>query len=126
MPDLPERLLASEFLEKVGLYHTLSLFDKDMPVAGLTFLSHRNAAVAHVSYRDPQYDRYGVMDRLMDLSFYWAKDRNFERMDLGGSFQYKQKWAPENGEKWEFDVSPSYILLRNRASQFWSRARRLF
>lgn len=126
MPDLAERLLASESLENEGLYHTLSLFDRNVPVAGLTFLSHRNAAVAHVNYRDPQYDRYGVMNRMMDLSFYWAKDRGFEQIDLGGSFQYKEKWAPQNGEKWEFDVTPRYIPLRDSASQLWSRVRRLF
>ena len=125
MPDLADRLVVSEYLEKRGLYQTLSLVDADEPVAGLTFLIHRNAAVAQVNYRDPRYDRYGVMTRLMDLSFYWAKERGFETIDLGGSFDYKEKWAPQSGEKWEFDVCPRFMLLRERASQLWSGARKM-
>jgi hypothetical protein len=126
MPDLADRLLASEYLEKRGLYHTLSLVDADELVAGLSFLIHRNTAVAQVNYRVPSYDRHGVMTRLMDLSFYWAREKGFETIDLGGSFDYKEKWAPKNGEKWEFDVSSRYIRLREGASRLWSRARKMF
>ena len=120
MPDLAERLAASEYLEKKGLYHTLSLLDGVEPVAGITFMIHQNTAVAHVNYRDPRYDRQGVMTRLMDLSFYWAREMGFEEIDLGGSFDYKEKWAPANGEKWEFDVAPAYLLIKATASQSWS------
>ncbi len=120
MPDLQERLLVSEYLEKQGLFYTLTIQDGDRTAAGITFLIDGNTAVAQVNYRDPAYDWHGVMTRLMDHSFYWARDMGYERIDLGGSFDYKEKWAPESGVKWEFDVAPRYVRLMEKVS--FSRA----
>jgi hypothetical protein len=114
-PGLTERLLASEYLEKKGLHHTVTLLDRDIISAGMTFLIHRNAAVAQVNYRDPRYDKYGAMSHLWDLSFNWAKEMGFAKIDIGGSFDYKEKLAPENGKKWEFDVSPRRVRLKEWA-----------
>jgi len=115
-PDLFEKLVVTEYLERRGLCHTLSLMDQNELIAGIIFLSHRNDAVAQTNYRNPEYNRHGVMTRLMDLSFSWAREMGFEKIDIGGSFDYKNKWAPEEGEKWEFDVSPRNIMLEKKAS----------
>jgi hypothetical protein len=123
MPDLAERLLVAQYLEGKGLCHTLSLVDGDKITASLTFTIHRDDAVAHYNYRNPEYNRQGVMNRLMDLGFYWVRDMGFQKIDLGGSFDYKDKWAPENGEKWEFSVCPSNIMFERRASELLRKAR---
>jgi GNAT superfamily N-acetyltransferase len=121
-PDLAERLLAAEYLQRRGRYYTLSMYDRDRIIAGLAFIVHCNWAVAHTNYRDPAYDRHGVMTRLMDLSFSWARDMGFDGIDLGGSYEYKRKWAPLSGQKWTFIVSPYLSDLREQAWQLASRA----
>ena len=117
VPDLDERLLTVQYLEKKGLYYTLSLLDQDKIVAGLTFIIHRNDAVSHHTYRNQEYNRHGVMTRLWDYSFPWAKEMGFDYVELGGSFDYKREWAPQHGEKWKFDVCPGNVLLEKRASR---------
>jgi len=111
-PGLKERLLASKYLEMRGLYHTLSLVDQQELTAAISFIIHHNDAVAYVNYRNPHYDRYGVMTHLMESSFYWARDMGFDKIDWGGSFDYKNKWAPEDNKKWMLDVCRTDILVR--------------
>ena len=117
-PDLGERLAVSQYLEERGLHYTLSLLDQDKQIAGIACIRHHNDAVAYINYRDPNYNWHGAMTRLMDLSFYWARDMGFEKMDLGGSFDYKEKWAPEDGHKWEFEIGPLSIYLKNCTLRF--------
>jgi len=120
-PDLAERLLVADYLQKKRFYYSLVLFDRDEPIAGGTLISHRNQVVAQCSYSNPKYDWHGVMTRHIDLTFVWAKDMGFDRIDLGGSHDYKQKWAPQNGEKWKFDICPENILLQKQISALVSR-----
>ncbi|MGD0485610.1 MAG: GNAT family N-acetyltransferase [Syntrophorhabdales bacterium] len=122
-PDLAERLLVARCLEERGLHHTLLLSDKDEPVAGGTLMADRNEVVLHCNYRNPKYDWYSVMNRLAELTFYWAKERGFTKIDMGGSFDYKEKWAPEAGQKWEFTVCPEYVLYKGRISVFAGKVR---
>jgi hypothetical protein len=121
--DLGDRLLVSQFLERRGNYYTLSLHDGDKPVVGATVLVHLNDVVAQYNYRNPDYDWHGGMGRLIDLLFYWAKDMGFRKIDIGGSFDYKDKWAPEEGRKWEFTVCPRGILLGQQFLDLTQRVR---
>jgi len=136
MPELADRLLVGQYLARRGLCHALSLHDQGTPIASATLLSHRRTAVAYVNYRDPQYDWYAPMTRLIDLSFAWARDMCFERMDIGGGHDYKDHWAPIDGEKWEFDVLSEYSALARlltekahaasrKLSRFYQRVPRL-
>lgn len=115
MPDLHERLIVGGYLEKHGLCHTLALFDKGEPVASAILLAHHKDAVAYVNYRRPEYDWNGAMNRLIDMCFHWAREKGFENIDIGGSQDYKDRWAPENGTKWEFRVCPDFISKFSRA-----------
>jgi hypothetical protein len=117
-PDVAERLAVARHLEERGLHHTLLLFDGDEPVAGVTLISDRNDAVPYINYRNPEYDRHSVMNRLEELMFYWAKERGFTKIDMGGSHDYKERWAPEDGAKWEFTVCSEYVLRERRISAF--------
>jgi CelD/BcsL family acetyltransferase involved in cellulose biosynthesis len=81
---------------------------------------HHNDLVAGVIYREPEYDWYGVGVRLIDLVFSFAAEKGFETMDLGGGHDYKQKWAPQEGERWQFNVCPEY-LYRAKQVVNWGR-----
>jgi hypothetical protein len=124
MPDIDERLLVAQFLEKRGLHYTLSLCDQAKIVAGLTFLIHGNDAIAQVSYRNPAYNRHGVMTRLWDLAFQWASREKFRKIDLGGDHEYKLNWAPIDGEKYLFTIYPSQIWIRKKVSDLVAKARK--
>jgi hypothetical protein len=118
MPGLEERLTVALYLEERGMHHTLLLCDKDEPVAGVTLIVDRNDVVAHCTYRNPNYDWHGAMNRNFESMFYWAKERGFTKIDIGGSFDYKARWAPEDGEKFEFVVCPEYVLYGRGISAF--------
>lgn len=115
MPDLSDRLLAAQYLEKQGHYYSMLLLDHGVPVAGHSFVVHQRDLVAHVTYRQQEYDWYGVSTRLLDLAFHWAAEAGFEKLDLGGGYDYKARWAPQDGERTEFNVYPTVLY---RARQF--------
>jgi hypothetical protein len=117
MSDLSERLCVARYHEQREAYYTLSLFDKEEPAAAGSFVIHKNEAVAYCSYRNPRYDWNGAMSRLIDLAFSWGRDMGFAKMDFGGSFPYKERWAPEDGKKWQFTVCPGHVLIERRACE---------
>jgi hypothetical protein len=123
-PDVTEKLLTAEYLQKKGLYYSLLLLDRDEPVAGGTYLIHRNEVVAHCSYRNPKYDWHGGMNRLLEMQFFWARDMGFDGIDLGGTFDYKKRWAPERGQYMIFTVCPDNILVGDRVSKLIGTVRR--
>ena len=122
MPDLADRLLVAKYFQGLGLYHSLSLHQNGEIVAAATLLDHHSTAVAQVNYRHPDFDRYAVMTRLIDLSFTWARDSGFKMIDIGGSQDYKHHWAPPQDEKWEFRVCPDYLVLAQRCTQLLQSA----
>lgn len=111
MADLSDRLLVADYLEKKNLLFTLSLHDTGKPVAGATVLVHKGDVVAYVNYRDPDFDHHGVMVRLIDHCFFWAKENGFDRIDLGGTADYKQRWAPPDGQKYTFVALGNRLIL---------------
>jgi GNAT superfamily N-acetyltransferase len=113
MPEFYDRLIVAEYLEKKELLYTLSLHDHGRPVAGATILVHHGDAVAYVNYRDPEYDRHGVMTSLIERCFYWAKEKGLGNIDIGGSAEYKNQWAPMAGQKYEFRVCPHPVLYES-------------
>lgn len=103
---LADRLLAANRLEQEGRHLTFCLFKDEQAVAGHTFVVHRGDIVCQVSHRDMDYDYHGVGTRLMDMIFYWAADQGYQHIDLGGGHDYKERWAPVAGNKYEFQVCP--------------------
>jgi hypothetical protein len=118
--SLSDRLLAAEYLENRGQYHTLQLSDRGTPIGGATIMVHHKVLVAGVLYRDPNYDHYGVGDRLIDLSFTFAVENGFETFDIGGGHEYKKRWAKQEGERWLFDLCPEPLFRAKRAVN-WTR-----
>lgn len=124
-PDLTDRLTVAEYLQKKGLYYSLLLLDRDEPVAGMTYTIHRNEALFNVNYRNPEYDRHGPMNRLLEMSFWWARDMGFDGIQLGGGYDYyKKRWAPECGQYMKFTVYPDINRAADRVSRLTGTARR--
>ena len=119
-PSLADRILVAEYLENRNQHYTLSLLDGDTLIGGATNTVHGNDLVAGVIYREPEYDKYGVGVRLIDLVFSFAVENGFETMDIGGGHDYKQKWAPQEGERWQFNICPEY-LYRAKQAVNWGR-----
>ncbi len=124
--DLRDRLVAAQYLEKHNLSHTFVILDAGRLIAGSTVLVHRNALVGQYSYRDPDFDWYGVGHRLMDFIFEWASKCGYAEFDLGGAYpDYKRRWGPQDGEKWHIQIRPelSYRMrqLRELAGSFVSK-----
>ena len=121
-PDFSERLLVAEYLEKKGLSYALSLLDNDRITCAIGCLVHRNDLVIQYIYGNREYKNYLAPIRLIDLAFHWAKDKGFNRIDVGGpisffkktSFGAKEKWAPEYGQKYTFSVCPINISMKKR------------
>jgi hypothetical protein len=113
-PSLSDTLIVAKYLENRGKYHTLTLLDQDRPIAGATLSVHHNDLVAGVIYREPDYDWHGVGIHMIDLTFSWAAEGGFETMDLGGGHDYKERWAPQEGERWWFNICPESL---HRAKQ---------
>ncbi len=105
-PSLADRILLAEYLEGCGKHYTLVLLDGTKPIAGATNTVHGSDLVAGVIYREPEYDRYGVGDRIIDSVFSFAAEHGFAMLDIGGGHEYKKHWAPQDGERWSFTICP--------------------
>ena len=111
--DTQDRLIAARFLEERGRHFSLTLCDGDRPVAGQTCLSHRGEMVGQCIYREDDHGRVG--NRLVHLTFCWAKEKGFSTIDIGGGHDYKRKFAPQSGERYEFTMAPPAQYLPYRA-----------
>jgi hypothetical protein len=117
--NLANRILSAKYLELLKLHHCLVLFDGDRPVAGHTFLVHNGDLVWLVTHRDESYEHFGVGTRLMDLSFHWAKEAGFNKIDLGTTQSYKSRWAPISKQNWtKLEVCPEIVYRFFQAKRF--------
>jgi hypothetical protein len=114
MQEFKDKLLVANYLMAIKKYHTLVIRDNETPIAGATLSVHGNDLVAGVIYRKPEYGRYGVGNRLIDLTFQWAAQTGYETFDIGGGQEYKRRWAPQEGERLEFNVCPEYLYQVKR------------
>lgn len=122
-PSLSDRIMAANYLESRKQHYTIALLDGDTLIGGATNTVHGNDLVAGVIYREPKYDWHGVGVRLIDLVFSFAAENGFETMDIGGGHSYKEKWAPQEGERWQFNICPEY-LYRAKQTVNWGRKMR--
>jgi Acetyltransferase (GNAT) domain len=111
--ELADRLLVARFLEPRGKHFSLTLFDGDRPVAGQTCLSHRGEMIGQCLYREEGDGNVG--NRLIHLSFEWARDKGFRAIDIGGGHDYKRKFAPQRGERHEFTMAPFLTYVSSQA-----------
>ena len=97
------------------------MLDAGKLIAGNMVLVHRNALVGQYSYRDPDFDWYGVGHRLMDFIFEWASKCGYAEYDLGGLILITSgDGAPQDGEKWHIRIRPelSYRMRQLRETRW--------
>jgi hypothetical protein len=123
-PGLSDRILVAEYLERHGRHFTLSLLDGDRLAGSATLTVQHRDLVAGVLYREPEYDPYGIGNRLVDLSFCFAAEHGYETLDIGGGHDYKKHWAPQEGERWWFNISPEPLFWMKRTVQWASKLRK--
>jgi L-amino acid N-acyltransferase YncA len=99
-------IIAAEYCEERHQHHSFLLLDGDVPAAGITGLVHGNDLLATVVFRNKTYDWHYVGTRILDLLTQWAAEQGFAKLDMGGWYSYKAKWAPEVGEQWDFRLCP--------------------
>ena len=123
LPALHDHLVVAEHLGPLGRHHSFTLHDGAELVGGLTTLVAERSLFGLHSFRRPEYDTFGIGDRLFDLHFHWAAEHRYEFLDIGGTDygEYKKRWAPEGGWKVSFSVGPRAPLARRVAR----RTRRL-
>jgi hypothetical protein len=113
--DLDDRLLVARYLEERRAHHSVIVLDGDRPIAGNTYIVHNHELVWLYTYREPEYDRFGLGHRLLDFSIDWATQLGYRKIDLGGGHEhFKSKWGPKDGAKWEIRICPE---LDYRAKQ---------
>jgi hypothetical protein len=67
-------------------------------------------------FRDKRYDWHCVGTRILDLVTQWAAEHGFAKLDIGGWYDYKAKWAPQDGERWDFRICPLRQHLREQVT----------
>lgn len=112
-----DQLLAAEYYQANGRLHSLRLLHDGEPVAGHTFYVHRRSLVYTCTYRDDRYESQSVGTRLLDLSFQWAAESDFDMLDLGSGHGYKERWAPEDGARWYANVCPLHVYVPKQAAR---------
>jgi hypothetical protein len=113
---LANQMVATKYLETRGKSVTVALQDGEEFVGADLFIVHRNEAVFSTTFRNREYDQYGVGNRSMEEVFYWARNSGMGRLDLGGGFSYKSRWAPMLGAK-------ATLLIASKSQYAGYRAR---
>jgi Acetyltransferase (GNAT) domain len=115
--QLASRLAVASHLLAMGRYFSYTLNAGERIIAGTANIVHRNDIVGHVMYRDrdAEYDKHGIGNFLMDVLFRHAQELH-KGVDLGGSYSYKHRWAPEAGEKAYLHVTPPLSFVAEKAT----------
>lgn len=107
--------VAAEYLQQRNLCHTFSTLDGDVLAAGDVCFVYGDELVGSIAFRDNRYDWHGAGNRNVELTIQWAAQHGFAKLDLGGWYSYKARWAPQDGEHWNFRICPLRQHLREQA-----------
>jgi len=108
---LQRSLAAADFLSEQHRLVVHTLQDGDRFVAGDIGLIHGDSLVGTQTFLDREYRKIGAGNLTFEATFRWAKREGLREVDLGGGFEYKRRWAPQEGSKARVLVSgyPQYL-----------------
>ena len=109
-----DQIIAGEYFQALGMYHSFLLLDGAAPVAGCNFYVDRHDLLFLTTTYLPEYAWHGVSTRLLDLIFGWAASSSYQRLDLGGGHEYKRRWAPLDGARWSYNICPAPLAFAKR------------
>lgn len=105
LPSVEPQIAAWKVLFESGASHAFRLMDGANAAAGIVGIVLEDQLVLTYNYRDPAYDWHGAGNRLMELVVEWTLAQGLA-INFGGGFEYKDKWAPEDGGYWQFSMWP--------------------
>jgi len=112
LPDTGDRVVVARYWEPRGRHFTVSLVDGDRIAASGVVFAHGSHIVGMANCRDSTFDHLGVGNRLLDAVHQWALESGFEKQDFGGGHDYKKRWAPEEGLRYQFTAATRLGLLK--------------
>jgi hypothetical protein len=107
-PRITNCLMATACAERIGKHFSLTLSDHETFIAGQSVFVHGHDIICGPTYRDPRYDHAAPGHAILAKTFYWGRDRGYAALDLGGGFDYKQRWVPIRGSKSTIHISPTF------------------
>ncbi|MEX0749362.1 MAG: GNAT family N-acetyltransferase [Dehalococcoidia bacterium] len=107
----PDIRVAASYLMSRGQYHSFRLLIDGRPVAGMNASVRGKALVIANSGREPEFDKAGTGVRRDELFYRWCAQSPYERVDLGGGFEYKARWAETDGVRARFSVAPPHLVM---------------
>ena len=117
--EVQDRIAAANFLQPRGKHFSLTLHDDGRAIAGQTCIVHRGDIVGQCLHRENESSSVG--NRLIHLTFCWAAERGFRHIDIGGGHNYKRKFAPPLGARYECQIAPFTTHLADKAlSAIWA------
>jgi hypothetical protein len=124
----PDIAAAAAYLAPRGRYHAFRLLINGEPAAGLNLFVRGSTLIMMNSARDRRFDRAGAGIHLDELFYRWSGDSAYETVELGGGFEYKQRWADPVHTRARFSVAPAHLALARSglllARRIADRARR--
>jgi hypothetical protein len=105
----PDIRVAASYWRSLGKFHSFRLLIDGRPAAGLNTYVRDKALVILNTGRDARLRKAGVGLRRDELFYRWCADSPYERVDLGGGFDYKAKWGQPDGVRARFAISPMHL-----------------
>jgi hypothetical protein len=102
---------AVAYLAQHQQHHALRLLIGGRPVAGLNAIARGDALVMGNTGRDPEFDGAGTGVHLDELFYRWAACSPYQRVDLGGGFDYKARWSDPDGIRARFSIAPTHLAV---------------
>lgn len=97
--NLQRSLDAAEFLAGCQRLVAFTLQDHDQFVAGDISIIHGDSLVSTHTFRNREYNKMGAGNLVLEAVFRWGKSAGLREIDLGGGFDYKRRWALQDGTK---------------------------
>jgi hypothetical protein len=121
VPEMRDRLVVARYWVPRGRQFIVSLMEGERFAASAAVFVHDRHIIGQANYRDPAYDKLSIGARLFDAIHEWGGRAGFEKHDFGGGHDYKARWAPEEGARWDFVIEPVRSGVRERARAAWQR-----
>jgi hypothetical protein len=117
--------VAARWLMESGRVTTVSLRDNGERLAGIYLIARGSLIHGMVDARAVQLRTDHTGTRICDVAMEIARDKGFEKFDIGGLVDYKKRWAPAEGTRSTVFFEPPWLRASRsakvRASRAWDR-----
>lgn len=111
-----DRKVFDEWGLDTGAVRSWTLIDGNRRVGGCIGVVNQGEMVFQTVYRDREYDRYGIGNRLFAEAVLSAYDEGMRLVSFGPGFRYKRWWARPSGVSYTCTVAPLPVHALNWAA----------